>query len=190
MSSEVEICNRALQKLGAQRITSLTDGSKNARACLTAYYPLRDAEQRKHRWSFCVQRFSLAASNTAPLFGKTNFYPLPSGWLRLLEPDPKWNLNDRDWVIEGDSICTDDAAPLQVRLIMKIEDPNVMDPLFREALAAKIAEEICEELTQSNEKKSVAKQDYKEAIAEAKKINGIEDPPQEAPLDTYITSRF
>jgi hypothetical protein len=205
MASEVEICNRGLQKLGAKRITSLTDGSVNARACLTAYAILRDAELRKHRWSFAIQRFQLAASPTAPLFGRQAEYPLPAGFLKLLDPDPDWNYtgtfsgNATDWngagnaddlIIEGRSILTNMTAPLNVRLVMQIIDPNLMDPLFRESIAAKLAEELCEELTQSNQKKESARTDYKEAISAAKKANAIELPPQQAPTDTWITTRF
>jgi len=207
MASDVEICNRALQKLGAKRITSLTEGSNNARACQTCYGILRDAELRKHRWSFSIQRFSLAASPTPPLFGRQNAFPLPAGFLRLLDPDPDWNFSGAtggslvgnntlsvdsfvDFTIEGGSILTDVEAPLNVRCVMQIVDPNTMDPLFREALASKMAQEMCEELTQSNEKKAACLQDYKDAIADAKKINGIELPSQQPPLDTYITARF
>lgn len=207
MSSPVEIANRALQKLGAKRISAFTDGTANARAVQTCYDPLRLAELRKHRWSFAVQRFSLAADATAPLFGRQNRFLLPTGFLKLIDPDPNWNFvgnlggtisgnnldsNDpfSDYAIEGGYILTDVNAPLNIRAIMNIEDCNLMDPLFREALAAKMAEEMCEEITQSNAKKESARTDYKEAVADAKKANGIELPPQMAPLDSFIVARF
>lgn len=203
MASVVEICNRALQKLGAQRITALTENSKNARACLTCYEALRDAELRKHRWSFSIKRFQLAASATAPLFGRQTAYPLPAGALKLLDPDPNWNFSGDyassntgnnnsalDFIIEGTEILSDQAAPLNVRLVMKQDDPNKMDPLFREALAAKMALEMCEEITQSNTKKESLREDYKTAIADAKKANGIEVPPQMPPIDSWLTARF
>lgn len=207
MSSPVEIANRALQKLGAKRISAFTEGSTNARAVLTCYDVLRQAELRKHRWSFSIQRFSLAADATAPLFGRQNRFLLPVGCLRLIDPDPDWNYagvtggnivgnNTQapdsfvDFAIEGGYILTDINAPLNIRAVMNIEDVNLMDPLFREALAAKMAQEMCEEITQSNTKKADAKQDYKDAVNEAKRANGIELPAQQPPLDTFITARF
>lgn len=197
MASVVEIANRALQILGAGRITSLTDQSKNARAISNAYFPVRDALLRAHRWNFAIQRFMLAPSATAPAFGPTNAFPLPTGWLHVLPPDPQYNTNDRDWIIEGGSILSNQtfqgnpaAVSLGVRIVMKIEDPNQMDPLFREALSATLAEELAEELTQSNTKRQYAAEKRKAAISEAKKTNAIENVPQVAPDDPWITARI
>jgi hypothetical protein len=207
MSSPVEIANRALQKLGAKRISAFTDGTNNARAVQTCYDALRLAELRKHRWSFAIRRHSLAAAAVAPSFGYQNSFLLPTGYVKLIDPDPNWNyvgtrggtivgnntqsLDEfSQYAIEGGYILSDATAPLNIRCIMNIEDCNLMDPLFREALAAKMAEEMCEEITQSNAKKESARTDYKEAIADAKKANGIELPPQQPPLDCFITARL
>lgn len=188
-SSVVDIWNRALTKIGAARVNSLTDQSVNARACQSCYYALRDRLYRDHPWNFAIQRFQLAANATAPAFGPTNAFPLPSGWAKLLPPDVFQNMNDRDWIIEGGQVITNDAAPLNVRLVMKIEDPNLMDVSFREALAALMSMELCEILTQSNTKKQAASADYKMSIDQAKKNNAIEKVPQVAAEDKYITCR-
>lgn len=189
MASEVEICNRALQRLGAKRITSLTDDSRNARSCNAAYFVLRDAELRAHPWSFSIKRAQLAADATAPLFEKARSFTLPASSLRLYEDDPAVVNNNKDWVIEGDKILTDDTAPLDIRYIDQITDPNEMDVLFREALAAKIAFELAEEITQSNTKKRDALRAYEDAIAMAKRTNSIEKTSEKPPEDTWVTVR-
>ena len=190
MASEVEICNRALQKLGATRITSLTEDSRNGRACNACFYVLRDSELRNHPWNFAIKRVQLPANSAAPLFGYDNSFQLPSDFLRLLPPDPKWNRNDLDWHIEGRAIYTDDAAPLNVRYIYQVTDPNSFDPLFREVLAAKMAWEMCEEITQSNTKQSSAKSDYVDMIRLAKRTNAIENVPVDAPYDLWLSVRL
>ncbi|OGT79394.1 MAG: hypothetical protein A3J35_04335 [Gammaproteobacteria bacterium RIFCSPLOWO2_02_FULL_52_10] len=189
MSSETEICNRALQKLGAGRITSLTQDSANARSCNVAYEPIRDAELRAHPWSFSVKRVQLAALATAPTFYFDNQFQLPSDFLRLLPRDRFDNLADLDWTIEGRNLLTDDAAPLDVRYVAKITDPNTMDALFREALSSKIAYELCEEITQSNTKKEAARTDYIMVIREARRINAIEKTAEYLPEDEWLTAR-
>lgn len=189
MASEVEICNRALQKLGARRIVDFTENSVNSRSVSQAYSIVRDRELRAHPWNFAIRRDQLAASSTAPDFGKTNAFPLPSDFLALLPRDPLDNLNDKDWQIEGRELLTDEDAPFNLRYIAQIEDCNTMDPLFREALACAIAMEICEEITQSNTKKADIKDDYRNAIREARRRNAIENIPVEAPEDTLITVR-
>lgn len=208
MASETDICNRALQRLGASRITSLTENKPNARSCNVAYGPLRDAELRANPWNFAVARASLAASPVQPLFGKAYSYPLPADFLRLLPPDSNYDYNSvltSDWgsngtwagnwtypdlQIEGRSILTNFPAPLQIRYVSQVTDPNVFDPLFREALAARIAVELCEEITQSNTKLAAITEAYKQVLSEARRNKAIENPPVMPVQDTFITRRF
>jgi hypothetical protein len=189
VASDVEIANRALQMLGAKRISALSEDSVNGRACTTCYEALRDAELQDHPWSFAIQRYSLAADATAPAFGPGNAYTLPSGHLRLLPPDPTGASPYRDWLVESGKVLTDYGAPLEVRVVMQISDCNAMSPLFREALACRMAFEMCEEITQSNSKKESLRADYEAIIRRAKKSNAIESVPAEAPEDSWITGR-
>lgn len=189
MASKVEIANRALQILGAKRIVALDEDSRNARAINAAFEPVKLAELRKHCWGFATKRAQLAASSTAPLFSRSNSFPLPSDFVRLLPPDPEMNLNDMDWVIEGRNIITNDSAPLDVRYVYDVTDPNEMDALFRESFAAKLAEQLCEEITQSNTKIATASLLYKDIIAEAKRANAIEKVAEKPPEDEWVTCR-
>lgn len=194
MASVTDICNRALSKLGAGRVTSLQDQSTNARACNSCYEILRDAELRIHPWNFAIQRFLLPASPISPdlgsAFGPQNAFPLPTGALRLLPPDVPRGLSTRDWKVESNQVITNDQAPLPVRCVMRITDTTVFDPLFIEVLACKMASEMCEQLTQSNTKKQAAEAGYKAAILEAKRANAFENVPMIAPEDTWITARI
>ena len=189
MASEVDICNRALQKLGAKRIVSLSEDSTNARACNAAYDLLRDFELELHPWLFAIQRATLAADSEEPEWGRANAFQLPSDCLRILPPYPEDNLNDLDWQIEGRKLLTDETAPLYLRYIARIEDPNAMAPSFREALACRIALELAEQLTQSNTKKEGLREDYKATILAARKNNAIQSIPAKSPDDPWITGR-
>lgn len=189
MASEVGICNRALQKLGAKRITSLSQDSVNARACNVAYEACRNRLLRSHFWSFSITRAELAADSTEPEWGRANSFQLPSDFIKLAPKYPEDNFLSNDWVIEGRKILTDDDDPIQIRYVYEVTDPNEMDPLFRELLATDIAFEICEEVTQSNSKKEGLRQDKKETIAEARKANAIEAISAQPPEDDYITCR-
>ena len=189
-TSDVAICNLAAQKLGAKRIVSLTEDSTEAREFNACYTAMRDAELRRHPWNFAIARLSIAADADAPAFGPAGFFTLPADFLRLLPKDPEEDINDLDWRIEGKKIATNDTAPLEVRYIYRVEDPNDFDPLFVETLACRIALQTCEKLTQSNAKKAAITQEYKDAIAEAKRTNGIENVPREPPADTWDTARL
>lgn len=189
MASEVSICNRALQKLGAGRITSLTQDSVSARACNVCYEELRDAELSAHEWSFALDRAELAADATAPDFGRANAFQLPTDYLRLARPYVEDNINDLDWIIEGQKIYSDDSDPIQIRYVKRITDPNIMHVLFREALASRMALEMCEELTQSVSKKEGLWKDYLATIREARRVNAILKVPAVPPTDPWLTVR-
>lgn len=174
MASETGICNRALQLLGATRITSLADtNSKSARECSVAYEPLRDALLRRYPWVFAITRAQLAEDVATPSFGFAHQYTLPTDCMRVLPNSDATN----DWVIEGRKILTDWAAPLNIRYVKKIVDPNEMDPLFREVLSTRIAEETCEALTNSATKKAVIKQALDDIMADAVRTGGLEQGP-------------
>lgn len=186
MASETGIANRALQRLGAARITALDDTSTtNSRACNVAYEPLRDALLRAHPWSFAIARASLAADSTAPAFGPAYQYAWPTTAMRILLPKD----HTLDWIVEGRFILSDWTAPLEVRYISKVEDPNTMDPLFREALSCWMAFEMCEELTQSNTKKAALREDLNTILAEARRTNAIEKIATDSPDGSWDTGR-
>ncbi len=190
MASKVEICNRALQKLGAKRITDIDEDSVRARACRAAFESVKLALLRSHNWNCAIKRFSLAEDSPAPDFGYAHSYTVPPDFVKLLAPDPMQNINELDWVIEGNKILTNDSAPLQGRYIADITDPNLMDSLFREALSSALSVELAEELTQSNQKKTDAREaDFKYAISEARRANAIEKPAPKPADDLWVTRR-
>lgn len=189
-TSNVAIANLALQKLGAKRITSLTEDSPNARTMNACFEHQRDLELAKHRWSFAIRRAQLAVDATAPTFGPARSFTLPAEYLRLIEPDLEENYNDLDWKIEGKKILTDQTAPLNIRFIYRVEDPNEFAPAFIESLACKLAWHTCEDITQSNQKKADILNEYTLAIREARRTNAIEKIAEEPPEDTWVTARL
>lgn len=190
MASVTEICNRALQKLGAKRITSIDENSTAAIELRTAYEPVRDACLMEHRWGFAIKRAQIAADSPAPTWGRENSFSLPEDCLLVLPPYPEDDNIYRDWVIENRKILTDDAAPLYLRYVKKVSDPNEMDVLFREAFATKLAFELCEKITQSNTKKESLRLDYEEIITTAKKQSAIQSVPIKSVDDTWIATRL
>lgn len=186
MASVIQVANRALTKLGAARITSLDDDVKSARALKSMFDDVRDDELRAHRWSFALKRTSLAALVTAPAFGYLYQYQVPADFLKLDMVDDRFPpvsmdnyINEEyvDWMLEGNLILTDIAAPLKLRYISQVTDPNGWDVNFREALACRLAAELAEDLTQSNQKRQLAWEEYKQALVRAIKSNAIERIP-------------
>lgn len=199
MTSKVAIVNRALTKLGATRIVALTDNSKEAREMNATFDIVRDAELRINRWSFSIKRAELAADVTAPLFEYSHQFLLPSDYLRGLMVGDYWpglDMSDyrtgpagQDWAIESGYILFNSAGPLKLRYISRVEDTTLWDSAFVEAFACKLAVETCEAITQSSEKRQLAKDEYREAVQAAKRAGGIELPPQQIADDTWMIGR-
>ena len=83
-SSAVDICNKALTRLGVTQIASFTENSKVARLATSHYDSLRRQELRKHPWAFAIKRVSLAKSTEVDPFGEDNIFIFPADWIRTL----------------------------------------------------------------------------------------------------------
>lgn len=184
--SVIDCCNSALQRVGAASILSLSDNSPEARACSVAYDSNRRDELRKHSWAFAIKRAVLSPDATAPAFDFTYAFTLPTDCLRVLRP-PTPNL---DWMIEGRKILTNDGDTLYLRYIADIEDAAQWDPSFYNVVAGALAVDICERLTQSNQKKQVLEQQYELDVRMARRVNAFEAGPDDAPDDDWWIARL
>lgn len=185
--SNVAIANRALQKLGAKRIESLTQDAPNARSMNAVFTQVRDAELRRYDWSFAIKRASIAADGDGPEWGDWNRFSLPNDFLRLVLDDETGIAVD--WKIEGLFVLSADSAPLNIRYIARIDDPNYYDSLFVAMLAGRLALETCHEITQSTTKKESIKSDYDFDLNEAKRMGAFEKPAQEFTEDSWLLAR-
>lgn len=188
-TSKVAIANRALQALGVSRkLESLDQDHPNARTLKLAFDAARDALLRRYTWGFAKKRDSIAADADQTAWGEHNRYTLPNDFIRLIRDNESGQ--QVDWKIEGQFIVTDDAAPLDILYIARIDDPNAYDSLFAETLSLFIAMRTCEEITQSTSKMAAVKIDFNDAVEEAKKIGAIEKEAQEFPEDEWLTARL
>lgn len=142
--------------------------------------------------------YPLGAGPSSQLVAR-NYYRLPSGYLREAPQNPNqvasWlggpsGITYSDWTFEGDFLVTTDLGPIPFRFVADVTDVRAMDDMFCEGLAARIAMEICEALTQSTAKLSTIAKVYDEWINQARTVNGIETGADEPPDDDLITVRY
>lgn len=87
MSTDVDICNLALARLGDPATISSIDppeGSAQADHCARFYPMARDAVLTAHPWRFAISRKRLAKLAEAPVGTEANYFALPSDCLRLV----------------------------------------------------------------------------------------------------------
>jgi len=185
VASVVDICNRALSKLGQIRITSLSDNNKAAKACNHAYPYVRDYVLRTHPWNCTMARATLAPLSTAPTHTFAYAYQLPSDCLKLHHVE-----TPLQWFVEGRTIATDEGATLEIVYQKREEDPNQYDVSLVETMAARLAYELCEEMTQSNSKKDAALREYQMCLQDARVRDAQEQGRTDLEEDDWVNARY
>ena len=98
-SNDYEIVNLALVRLGATRITSLADGSRNANEANAIYGLIRDEVLRSHPWGFATAGINLVLINGNELT-ITNISQADPGVVTYTGTDPE----------DGDAYLIDDVT--------------------------------------------------------------------------------
>jgi len=190
MTSEVAICNAALAKVSNNRIASLTEGSTAGDLCNEMYGRVRDRLLRRHIWNFNKKRVKLAQLATAPVFGWTYAYQLPSDWVRNIAvyPDSAGIGQTHGYQVEGRRILSDHE---NIYLVYgaRITDPNDFDDMFREALAYALAVELAVPLAKSATLRDRMNEAFQAYVMEAQTIDGQDDPPEFAAEPGWATVR-
>jgi hypothetical protein len=188
--SQVSICNGALIKIGADRISSITENKREAILLNALWENARDFVLRGHRWNFATLRVTLTPSATTPDWGYDYEYELPTNYLRVVETDP----DDIDFVIEADAtgdrrVLRSDESELDILYIFKQENMEAWDSSAAKALEWQLAAEVGYALTQS-----LALQDscFKKALqvmAEARSMDGAEGILRGLEADDWTNAR-
>lgn len=174
-SSEVELCNMALDSLGQESILALTDDSNQARACNSRYETARDAVLRAHRWNCATKRAALTELSTAPTWGFNRAFQIPSDFIRLASLDDLSVLFRIEGGDDGRVIVTDDTA-VNLLYIYRLELVPLMDEGLKECIAARLAAEIAYKLTGDKQVARDMYSVYKDKLFEAQFLDSVESP--------------
>ena len=190
MTSEVDICNRAGVLIGADSIVSISppDDAEFAYICAEIYDDVRDTVLRLYPWNVAVKRVSIAKDVDTPAYGYAFQYTIPADNLRVLEMDSETPLDA--WEVESGKILTDRDSPIAIRYIWRETDPNKYDSLLVMAIAARLAFEAVERVTQSNTKKADLAKIFEKALADAKGVDAKEGSQVDFQEDPWIRSRI
>jgi hypothetical protein len=193
MASTVDICNGALNQLGATTILSLTEDSKNARLCNSRFTQVRDAVFRSHPWNCLQKRVELAADTDAPAWGFSYAYTLPADCLRLLRILDY----DSNYKVEGRKILSNTSS-MKILYIGRITDPNEYDESLRETLSAALGADIAFAVTSNNQTATNMYNLFQDKLKDARFVDSTEGQNLDQDLgmsdqidsSTFINSRF
>ena len=190
MTSPVSIFNIALGWLGESAITSFDDPSDSAQLGKNNYNAMRDAVLEEIPWTFAVKRIEPARLVADPLYGFSAAFQIPPEVLRVLTVSNAASVNNGaplsadkystgqgdeskiPWNREEDKILTNTAERIYMRAIVRVTDPNKYSPSFIQALAARIAADICIPLTQDEKVQVNMETLYQRKLASAGTSDG------------------
>jgi len=196
MASIVDICNSALNQIGASNIISLTEDSKAARICNQRFEFVRDSVFRAHPWNCLTTRASISPDADTPAFEFSQQFTLPTDpfCLRVLQ------LSDTDilYKIEGRKLLCNEST-IEMIYIGRVTDANQYDMLLTETIAAALAADLAYALVGSSALTSNMYSLYTNKLTEARFVDATEDndintsvisDSRTVAADTFINSRF
>ena len=187
MASVVNMCNSALNLLGASTIAALTDDTKNARLCNQRYEPIRNRVFRSHAWNCLHKRVQLAQNSIAPVIEYSHAYALPSDCLRVLKIHNGTTdsiASALDYKLEGRNIVTDIDTVFVIYIALDT-DPNNYDTYLRESISHQLAADLCYAITNNATLANQYMTRADERLREARFIDATENS-----LGTIESSEF
>lgn len=198
MASVVDICNEAMDLLGAATIASLTENSQEARLCNRRFETVRDTIIRSHPWNTCIRRASLPQDTDTPAFGFNYQYTLPtdpycervlSFWDSNVDSEIAAYDSRVMFKIEGRKILTNEAT-CKITYLARITDTEQYDSLLRSSIAHGLAADTAYAITGSTTVMQTMQTMFKERLREARSIDAMEGMPEKIIADDFVNIRF
>ena len=164
------IVSRALLLIGIAQISLVDDGKITI--INSMYATCRDEVLRAHTWNFAVKRSGALATTTAPNFGYTYAYTLPSDCLRVVE---LYN-STSPWRVENSVLLTNDTVA-RVKYVAQITDTTKFNSSFMNALVYNLASKLAFPIANQSAVTQQYYEIYKNTLNEARLIDSMEGVP-------------
>jgi len=179
MTTEIEIVNKALYRLGAKPVTStnglisgITETSLQSELAVNSYAILRDAVLEDRPWTIAMNRVILNADASPPAFGYDQRFPVPSDCINVFRCDDGSGTYVIKWVREGAFVFADNTSTLYMEYIARLTDTNQYSNMFINCLSLRLAQEWCLAITESNGLAQSLMQEYQAMLIQASSSDG------------------
>jgi hypothetical protein len=161
--TDVSICSQALLLLGANQITSFSDGSAPSSVCSVLYPRIKSQTLGMYHWSFTLTKTTLSRLVTPPTNVYSYAYQLPSdmflGVPRVVYASTSLSApNVTDYQIQGDQLFTNEETVVvdYQKLITEAAMPSYFVQLLIYQMAWHLAEPITDQITKADYWRAVA----------------------------------
>lgn len=216
-TSEVEISNRALGRIGiSQLIEDLDDPNDRARQCRLQYGPCRDEVLEDFPFNFAQTFVQLSVVAEVEIPGFDYVYRYPAGCMKVhrvtdetggrLQRTTIWSREVfnydlliptkipfqvmADPVTDGAKIIVTDLPDAYAWFTRKVTDPSQFSALFRSALAWRMAMELALSLRVDPRLYQTAQNQYIWAVSQAQALAMNEARPDKQPESPAVQVRL
>ena len=192
--SKIEVINRALLKLGEAPVSSLNSVAYSA-SYDAVYEDMKKLLLSSYPWRFAVGIKELALVDE--LYNGKFMYKLPVDCLLILNvlgTSDVCDINHAEFIsekyeISGDCIITDVKTGIKLEYVKQIDDVGYFTPLFREALAVKIASELAMRVKHSLQLKQMFDNEFLITIKQAEQNNEIMKDTEKLADNSWVLIR-
>jgi hypothetical protein len=148
----------------------------------------------EHRWTFANATFKFGVANVTPNdddnWRYANAFNIPSNILHVMRvyANPETPYQTK-WERKGDKLYADDDT-LYLDTTIRVTNPSDFSTLFRQALAARIARDLCLGLTRNVKLHDAMSIKYENALIDAAASDGMQGINEVIPDGTLVTSRY
>lgn len=194
MTSETDIANRALARIGHEAIDSMEENSPEAINANRLYPAARDTVQAAHPWDFCSEVGALAPTTNDREDDWAYKYIMPTClrfvrvWPAQGRPNPAYPI---EYEIRGQFIYCD-VENARALYIVRVEDTTLFSAEFVSALAFYLASELCMPLGKQNSVTTRMLEGYDRELARAQSVDANLVPTNQdrmQPEASWITAR-
>lgn len=177
MLTAIDLCSRALIKIGASSIAAFDEGTTEATVANAVYQPTLDALLSSHPWNFATAQVTLAKLAAVPVADFANAYQLPPGVIRILSVGEEGAGRGAAYRIAENRLHTDAEPPLVLTYIMR-PPPDRFPAMFAQALVSHLAAEMAVPITDDLMRAQLMLSKGEMELSRARLIDAQEEPPQ------------
>ncbi len=166
--SSIELCSKALNKIGANSITSFDDGTVEAEICESIYLTLKHKLLSLYSWSFATKMAKLSSVESEEKYGFCYAYILPVDFLRAVKI-----ASNMKYKIAGSYLFSDDEN-VELEYIADVEE-DYFSPLFVSSFIYLIAAELSISLLNDTSKYTLFYRLFNSEIKEAKSVESMQE---------------
>lgn len=179
--SPIDLCSRALLKVGAKSISSFDEGTVESEVAASLYPIVRDALLSAHPWNFATVQTGLARLSVTPIADFSFRFQLPVDCLRVLSAGAadrgrglRYRITNRQLLCDADEV-----------VLTYVGRPPEVDfpPFFQSVLIAHLAAEFCIPLTDSTSRWEALQKAAELELRRARLIDAQEETP--ASIDDF-----